>query len=68
MTLFGFKVSYNIERLYSDEEVKMALHNLFILLLREEGVSGEFAGDGTGYSLTVTKHYKDPKKKSKDFR
>ena len=23
--LFGFKVSYNIERLYSDEEVKMAL-------------------------------------------
>jgi len=68
--LFGFKVSYKtIERLYSDEEIKMALHNLFILLLREEGVSGEFAGDGTGYSLTVTKHYRsDPKKKGKDFR
>ena len=41
--LFGFKVSYKtIERLYSDEEVKMALHNLFVLL-REEGVSSEFA-------------------------
>ncbi len=68
--LFGIKVSYKtIERLYSDEEVKMVLHNLFILLLREEGVSGEFAGDGTGYSLTVTKHYRsDPKKKGKDFR
>ena len=68
--LFGIKVSYKtIERLYSDEEVKMALHNLFILLLREEGVSEEFAGDGTGYSLTVTKHYRrDPKKKGKDFR
>jgi transposase len=67
--LFGFKVSYKtIERLYSDEEVKMALHNLFILLLREEGVSGD-CKDGTGYSLTVTKHYRsDPKKRSKDFR
>jgi len=68
--LFGFKVSYKtIERLYSDEEVKLALHNLFILLLKEEGISGEFAGDGTGYSLTVTKHYRtNPKKKGKDFR
>jgi len=55
--------------LYSDEEVKLALHNLFILLLREEGVSGEFAGDGTGYSMTITRHYRsNPKKKSKDFR
>lgn len=54
--LFGTKVSYKtIERLYSDEEVKLALHNLFILLLREEGVSGEFAGDGTGYKLNDDK-------------
>jgi len=68
--LFGIKVSYKtIERLYSDEEVKIALHNLFILLLREEGVSGDFAGDGTGYSLTITKHYRsNPEKKGKDFR
>ena len=68
--LFGLKVSYKtIERLYSDEEVKLALHNLFILLLKEEDISGEFAGDGTGYSLTVTKHYRtNPKKKGKDFR
>jgi transposase len=68
--LFGIKVSYKtVERLYSDDEVRMALHNLFILLLREEGVSGEFAGDGTGYSLTITKHYgSNPKKKGKDFR
>ncbi len=68
--LFGFKVSYKtIERLYSDEEVRLALHNLFIFLLREEGVSGDFARDGTGYSLTVTKHYRsNPKKKDKDFR
>jgi|Deesub1362B_J571_1020462.scaffolds.fasta_scaffold17513_2 transposase len=67
--LFGFKVSYKtIERLYSDEEVRLAMHNLLILLLRDEGVSGEFAGDGTGYSLTITKHYRsNPKKKGKDF-
>jgi transposase len=68
--LFGIRVSYKtIERLYSDEEVRMALHNLFILLLKDEGVSGEFSGDGTGYSLAITKHYRsNPKKKGKDFR
>ena len=57
--LFGIKVSYkSIERLYSDHEVKTVLHNLFILLLRDEGVSGDFSGDGTGYSLSVTRHYR----------
>jgi transposase len=57
--LFGFQVSYkSIERLYSDPEVRIVMHNLFILLLRDEGVSGDFAGDGTGYTLTVTKHYR----------
>lgn len=65
--LFGFDVSYKyIERLYSDEEVRIALHNLFILLLREEEVSGNFSGDGTGYSVTVETHYrKNPIKKGK---
>lgn len=68
--LFGFEVSYkSVERLYSDEEVKLVLYNLFLLLLEEEGVSGDFAGDGTGYSLTVEKHYrKNPKKRGKDYR
>jgi transposase len=57
--LFGVKVSYkSIERLYSDPEVKTVLHNLFILLLRDGGVSGDFSGDGTGYSLSVTRHYR----------
>ena len=67
--LFGVSVSYKyIERLYSDDEVKMVLHNLFIFLLRDEGVSGDFSGDGTGYSLTVTKHYRtSPKKKGKGY-
>ena len=68
--LFGFKVSYKtVERLYSDEEVELVLYNLLRLLLQEEGVSGSFAGDGTGYSLTITKHYRTrPKKRSDDYR
>lgn len=68
--LFEFKTSYKtVERLYSDEEVKAVLHNLFILLLQDEGVSGNLSGDGTGYSLTITRHYgTDPKKECKDYR
>lgn len=67
---FGLKVNYKyIERLYSDEYVKLVLHNLFFLLIHLEGVSGKFSGDGTGYSLTITKHYRtNPKKKTKDYR
>ena len=62
--LFGVDVSYKyIERLYSDPEVKLALHNLFVLLLKDEGTSGDLAGDGTGYSVSVENHYRsDPKK------
>ena len=51
--LFGVDVSYKyIERLYSDPEVKLALHNVFVLLLKDEGTSGDLAGDGTGYSVS----------------
>jgi len=68
--LFGVKVSYKyIERLYSDEGVKLVLHNLFMLLIHDEGISGNFSGDGAGYSLTMPKHYRsDPKKKGGDYR
>jgi transposase len=67
--LFGVDVSYKyIERLYSDPEVKLALHNLFVLLLKEEKASGDLAGDGTGYSVSVENHYRsDPKKYGKKF-
>jgi len=67
--LFEVEVSYKyIERLYSDKEVSMVLHNLFILLLQDEDISGNFSGDGTGYSFTVTRHYRsDPKKSGKKY-
>lgn len=67
---FGIRMSYkSVERLYSDPEVQAVLHNLFILLLQDEDITGDCAGDGTGYSLNVTKHYRtNPKKRSKDYR
>jgi len=57
--LSGIDVSYKtIERLYSDPEVDMALHNLHVLILRKKGVKDvDASGDGTGYSLTIKKHY-----------
>ncbi|PKL46917.1 MAG: ISNCY family transposase [Nitrospira bacterium HGW-Nitrospira-1] len=63
--LFDVDVSYKyIERLYSDEEVEMTLHNLLILLLQNESVSGNFSGDGTGYTLSVARHYRTNPEKS----
>lgn len=39
--LLGFEVNYkDIERLYSDEEVKLVLRNLFCLLVQEEEAQG----------------------------
>lgn len=53
------EVSYkSIERLYSDPEVEMALHNLHVLILKKKGITVvDGSGDGTGYSLTISKHY-----------
>ena len=55
----GLAVSYKtVERLYSDEAVKSLLSNVFSLILRKSGVrSIDACGDGTGYSLTIKKHY-----------
>ena len=68
--LSGIDVSYKtIERLYSDELVMMAVHNLHVLLLRKRGVSeSDAAGDGTGYSLTVKRNYESYARELKDLR
>mgnify|MGYP001611632424 FL=1 len=61
-------VSYKtVERLYSEELVIMALHNLHVLVLRRKDVKNvNGTGDGTGYSLTIKKHYATEAQKLKD--
>jgi transposase len=44
------------------------LHNVFVLLLKDESVSGDLAGDGTGYAVSVENHYRSsPEKYGKKF-
>ena len=66
--LSGIDVSYKtVERLYSDEEVIIAIHNLHVLILKRKGVKNSDAtGDGTGYSLTVKKNYESHAQYLKD--
>jgi len=75
--LSGIDVSYKtIERLYSDDDVIAAIHNLHVLILKGKGVkSSDATGDGTGHSLTVKKNYeshaqhlKDLAKENPDYR
>ena len=75
LTLFGvfvgMDISYKtIERLYSDEFVRMTLHNMFVMTVKRRCRKEiDATGDGTGYSLTVTKHYRTQgaKEGSRDF-
>lgn len=57
--LSGIDKSYKkVKRLYSDEEVIMAIHNLHVLILKGKDITrSDATGDGTGYSLTVKKNY-----------
>ena len=66
---FDVELSYKyIERLYNDPEIKLVLHNVFVLLLKDENVSGELVGDGTGYAVSVENHYRSsPEKHGKKF-
>lgn len=66
--LTGLDVSYKtVERLYSDPKVKIALHNLHTLILKKKGVKEvDGGGDGTGYSLTIKKHYASEAQKLKE--
>lgn len=67
--LSGINVSYKtVERLYSDDEVIIAIHNLHALILKRKKVTNSDAtGDGTGYSLTVKKNYESHAQKLKDM-
>jgi transposase len=67
----GVDIGYKtIERLYSNEFVRITLHNMFVLTVKRRcGKTIDVSGDGTGYSLTVTKHYRTEgsKEGSRDF-
>lgn len=72
LTLFGAlsgaDISYKtVERLYSDQDVILALLNLHVLILKKQDVHIiRAAGDATGYGLTITKHYATEAQKLKD--
>jgi len=54
-----------IERAYSDPLVRMIIHNMFVILVKRKGIKqADLAGDGTGYSLTITKHYRSVREKA----
>ena len=57
--LSGLDVNYKtIERLYSDPDVAIALENLHVLMLQRRGVRRvDVSGDGTGFTLSITRHY-----------
>lgn len=58
-------ISYKtIERAYSDPVVQMIIHNMFIILVKKKKIKNvNLSGDGTGYSLTITKHYRTERTK-----
>ena len=66
--LSGIDVNYKkVERLYSNYDVSLAIYNLHRLILKEKGVKDiDACGDGTGYSLTIKKHYATETQKRKD--
>lgn len=63
--LTGIDISYKtIERAYSDELVRMTIHNMFVIVTKRKGIdNADISGDGTGYSLTITKHYRKERRK-----
>ncbi len=67
--LSNVEVSYKtIERLYSDEEILMILHNMQVLLLKKKGVeNSDCSGEGTGFGLTIKKHYATEAQKLKEL-
>ena len=64
----GIDRSYKtIERLYSDPEVKTALFNLWMLILKKKGVKeADTCGDATGFGLFISKHYSSYAKKLRE--
>ena len=45
-----------VERAYSSMPARLIIHNMFVL--PASGAGGNLTGDGTGYSLSITGHYR----------
>jgi hypothetical protein len=53
-----------IQCAYSNPVVKMIIYNMFIILVQRKGITqADLTGDGTGYSLTITRHYRSVREK-----
>jgi transposase len=67
-TLDGVDLCYKtIQRAYSNPVIKMTIHNMFIILVKSKGIKqADLTGDGTGYSLTITKHCRSVREKAGD--
>ena len=63
--LSDIEMSYKtVERSYSDPLVQMIIHNMFMILVKRKKITDvDLSGDGTGYSLTITKHYRTERSK-----
>jgi transposase len=56
-----------IQRAYSDPLVKLIVHNMFLTLVKNKKITHpHVSGDGTGYSLTITRHYRSVCEKRRD--
>ena len=66
--LTNIDVSYKtIERLYSDEAVRLTIFNLHSLLLKKKNIKeADCGGDGTGHAILITQHYATSAQKLKD--
>jgi transposase len=54
-----------VERAHSDSLVRLIIHNMFVILVKRKGITqADLTGDGTGYSLTFTKHYRSLREKA----
>jgi len=69
--LTDIDISYKtVERCYSDPLARMTIHNMFVILTERKGIKeADTSGDGTGYSLTITRHYRTVREKElKDMK
>ncbi len=66
--LTGIEISYKtVERTYSDPILIMMMHNIFVIIIKRKNITTtDITGDGTGYSLSITRHYRTLREREGD--